>query len=55
MLDDMVANANNLSDDAEKIDKGNKAACTRLRVGLIKTIKECKEIRGVVLTKVKKG
>lgn len=48
-LDNMVTTIEKLREEAEKVDGGNKAACTRLRVGLLGVSKDCKFIRERVL------
>ena len=40
--------------DAEKVDKGQKVACTRLRKKLMTLIKSCKSIRDDLML-IKKG
>lgn len=43
-----------LEEDARKVDNGNKAACTRVRVGLMSLMKAAKSLRDEVLA-IKKG
>lgn len=54
MIEQIVADAQRIKEEAIKVDKGNKAACTRVRVGLMGIIKDCKAIREAVM-KSKKG
>jgi len=44
-IDKMVQIVDGFQTDAEKADKGQKVACTRLRKKLMSLIKTCKSIR----------
>jgi hypothetical protein len=53
-LDDLQEIIEELKEDAEKVEEGNKAAGTRVRVGLQDVKKEAQEIRIFILREQKK-
>ena len=50
LLNDLKEQLNDLDDDAAKVDKGQKAAGTRVRKGLQEVKKACDSLRKHILT-----